>query len=248
MDHVPATMLAIEAGSCKFAASSAARSDGGFLPCGFECNFEDMAAHTASPSKSSKAGSLDVADVAVGGNVLSEVRNAAAQQHGGFAVAFFHGLAASVRPEQRTTFCRSMADGWDAAHHQPAPTFKERLIPFIGRKATSSAAAEELTCILCLCLTTFGPGAILEENILEECIAVVQDPELFNVYCAAANMIPKHAEQLMHTDAAVSGFLTSVSEVLSALAWLENTDNLGTGSILQLSQLAAALPEMDAVM
>jgi len=87
-------------------------------------------------------------------------------------------------------------------------------------------------------------GAV-QESILERCIAVVQDPALFNVYCAAASMIPKHAEQLMHTDAAISGFLTSVSEVLSALTWLENTDNLGTGSILQLSQLAAALPEMD---
>jgi len=87
-------------------------------------------------------------------------------------------------------------------------------------------------------------GAV-QESILERCIAVVQDPALFNVYCAAANMISEHAEQLMHTDAAISGFLTSVSEVLSALTWLENTDNLGTGSILQLSQLAAALPEMD---
>ena len=61
-----------------------------------------------------------------------------------------------------------MADGWDTAHHQPAPTFKERFIPFsrdiFGRKATSSAASEELTCILCLCLTAFGPGAILEVN------------------------------------------------------------------------------------
>ena len=42
-----------------------------------------MAAHIASPSKSSKAGGLDVADVAVGGNILSEMLNAAAQQHGG---------------------------------------------------------------------------------------------------------------------------------------------------------------------
>ena len=85
----------------------------------------------------------------------------------------------------------------------------------------------------------------LQEDILERCLAVVQNPALFNVYCAAANMIPEHAQQLMHTDAAVSDFLTSVSEVLSALTWLETTDNLGTGSILQLSQLAAALPEMD---
>ncbi len=91
-------------------------------------------------------------------------------------------------------------------------------------------------------MVTFGA---MQENILERCLGVVQNPALFNVYCAAADMVPKHAEQLMHTDAAVSGFLTSVSEVLSALAWLENTDNLGTGSILQLSQLAAALPEMD---
>ncbi|DBB07627.1 TPA: neuromuscular junction development [Trebouxia sp. C0006] len=166
----------------------------------------------------------------------------------GFAVAFFRGLAANERPEQQVAFCRSMVDGWDAAHHQSAPTFKNRLISFkgmFGQKATSSAASEELTCILCLCLTAFGPGAIVEENLLERCLAVVQNPALFNVYCAAANMIPEHAEQLMHTDAAVSGFLTSVSEVLSALAWLDNTDNLGTGSILQLSQLAAALPEMD---
>ena len=43
---------------------------------------QDMAAHIASPSKSSKAGSLDVADVAVGGNILSEMLNAAAKQHG----------------------------------------------------------------------------------------------------------------------------------------------------------------------
>ncbi len=91
-------------------------------------------------------------------------------------------------------------------------------------------------------MVTFGA---MQENILDRCLAVVQNPALFNVYCAAANMIPEHAEQLMHTDAAVSGFLTSVSEVLSALAWLDNTDNLGTGSILQLSQLAAALPKMD---
>ena len=85
----------------------------------------------------------------------------------------------------------------------------------------------------------------MQEDILDRCLAVVQNPALFNVSCAAANMIPEHAQQLMHTDAAVSGFLTSVSEVLSSLTWLETTDNLGTGSILQLSQLAAALPEMD---
>ena len=94
------------------------------------------------------------------------------------------------------------------------------------------------------CMSTVTVGA-MQENLLERCLAVVQNPTLFNVYCAAANMIPEHAQQLMHTDAAVSGFLTSVSEVLSALAWLDNTDHLGTGSILQLSQLAAALPEMD---
>ncbi len=85
----------------------------------------------------------------------------------GFALAFFRGLAASERPEQRTTFCRSMADGWDTAHRQPTPTFKERLTSLreiFGRKATFSAASEELTCILCLCLTAFGPGAILEVN------------------------------------------------------------------------------------
>ena len=58
-----------------------------------------------------------------------------------------------------------MADGWDAAHHQPAPTFKDRLIPFkgiFGQKANSNGASEELTCILCLCLTAFGPGAVPE--------------------------------------------------------------------------------------
>jgi len=44
---------------------------------------QDMAANITSPSKSNTAGSLDVADVAVGGDVLPEMRNAAAQQHGG---------------------------------------------------------------------------------------------------------------------------------------------------------------------
>jgi len=44
---------------------------------------QDMAAHIASPSNSNKAGSVDVADVAVGGDILSEMLNAAAQQHGG---------------------------------------------------------------------------------------------------------------------------------------------------------------------
>ena len=82
-------------------------------------------------------------------------------------------------------------------------------------------------------------------SILETCVAVAQNPALFNVYSTAANMMPEHAPELMHTDAAVSGFLTAVSKVLAALSWLDNTDNLSTGSILQLSQLAAALPEMN---
>ena len=38
-----------------------------------------MAANITSPSKSSEAGSMDVADVEVGGVVFSEMLNAAAQ-------------------------------------------------------------------------------------------------------------------------------------------------------------------------
>jgi len=100
-------------------------------------------------------------------------------------VAFFHGLAASERPEQRTAFCGSMVDGWDAAHHQPAPSFKDRLIPFkgmFGQKSTSTAASEELTCILCLCLTAFGPGAIHEVN-----------------YCSGPSCIPLTELSMMNT-------------------------------------------------
>lgn len=84
-----------------------------------------------------------------------------------------------------------------------------------------------------------------QESILDQCIAVAQNPALFNLYSTAAIMIPEHAEELMDIDAAVSGFLTAVSQVLSSLTWLNNQANLSTGSILQLSHLAAALPTMD---
>jgi len=53
------------------------------LPLTAQIVLQDLAAHIASSSKSSKAGSLDAADVAVGSNVLAEMLNAAAQQHGG---------------------------------------------------------------------------------------------------------------------------------------------------------------------
>ena len=105
-----------------------------------------------------------------------------------------------------------------------------------------------------ICLVSLPPSvnychvvfaALQGTSILESCVAVAQNPALFNVYSVAADMIPEHAPELMHTDSAVSGFLTAVSQVLAALSWLDNTGNLSTGSILQLSQLAAALPEMN---
>lgn len=57
--------------------------------------------------------------------------------------------------------------------------------------------------------------------------------------------MPEHAECNMYTDPAIRGFLTSVKSILSMLDWLKNEANLSTGSILQLSQLATALSDMD---
>ena len=85
----------------------------------------------------------------------------------------------------------------------------------------------------------------MQETTLERCVAVAHNPPLFNVYSSAATLLPEHAEELVHTDPAVSNFLTAVSQVLSALRWLSNKANLNAASILQLSQLAAALPDMD---
>lgn len=74
---------------------------------------------------------------------------------------------------------------------------------------------------------------------------MAQNPAQFNTYTTAAGLMPEHAECNMYTDPAIRGFLTSVKSILSMLDWLKNEANLSTGSILQLSQLATALSDMD---
>ena len=85
----------------------------------------------------------------------------------------------------------------------------------------------------------------MQESIMDRCIAVAQNGHLFNVYTTTALLMSELAEDLMHTDAVVSSFLTAVSEVRAALSWLDDEINLSSGSILQLSQLATALPTMN---
>lgn len=57
--------------------------------------------------------------------------------------------------------------------------------------------------------------------------------------------MPEHAERIMHTDPAVRVLLTAVKGIVDMLDWLKDQANLNTGSILQLSHLAAGLSEMD---
>lgn len=94
--------------------------------------------------------------------------------YAGFAVAFFGALAASGQPEQQAAFCRSMADAWDAAQYQPAPSFKDK-IPFFGRKGKPPVAPDDFTCTLCLCLTAFGPGALAQVQYSSEIIGIFPD-------------------------------------------------------------------------
>lgn len=99
---------------------------------------------------------------------------------------------------------------------------------------------------------------------------MAQNPTLFNIYTTAAGLVPQHAGHVMytdpimyraracaqilmpehaehhaHTDPAVSSFLTAVKRIVDMLDWLNDKENLGIGTILQLSQLAVALSEMD---
>ena len=110
----------------------------------------------------------------------------------------------------------------------------------------------------------------LQGTILERCIAVTHNPTLFNIYNTAAGLIPQHAGQAMYTDPimyraracaqiprtehveltanadpAVDNFLTAVKHVVDMLEWLSSEANVSTGNLMQLSQLATALADMD---
>ena len=110
----------------------------------------------------------------------------------------------------------------------------------------------------------------LQETTLERCLEVTRNPTLFNIYNTAAGLIPQHTEQAMYrdpimyraracaqilmpdhpgltanTDPAIDKFLTAVKHIGDMLEWLNNQANLSTGSLMQLSQLATALADMD---
>ena len=111
---------------------------------------------------------------------------------------------------------------------------------------------------------------VMQGTTLERCLAVTHNPILFNIYNTAAGLIPQHARQAMHrdpiiyraracaqtltpehaeltanTDPAVDTFLTAVKHIVDMLEWLNHPANLSTGNLLQLSQLATALADMD---
>ena len=74
---------------------------------------------------------------------------------------------------------------------------------------------------------------------------MARNPTLFNIYTTAAGLVPQHAGHVMHTNSAVRGFRTAVQRIVDMLDWLNDPANLSTGTILQLSELAAALSAMD---
>lgn len=55
----------------------------------------------------------------------------------------------------------------------------------------------------------------------------------------------EHAEHSVYKDRAISNFIAAVIDIREVLDWLNHQKNLSTSSLLQLSQLAAALTDMD---
>lgn len=113
-------------------------------------------------------------------------------------------------------------------------------------------------------------SSAVQGTTIERCVAVAGNPALFNIYNTAAALIlqhagqamykdpimyraeactkimmPEHAELTANMDPAVSNFLTAVKHIVDMLAWLNNPANVNTGTLLQLSQLATAMAEMD---
>ena len=86
---------------------------------------------------------------------------------------------------------------------------------------------------------------LLQGTTFERCMAVAQNAKLFNTYNMAAGLMPEHAKHAMHTNRVINDFMAAAKGIRDLLDWLTHQDNLNTGSILQLSQIAAALGDMD---
>ena len=68
---------------------------------------------------------------------------------------------------------------------------------------------------------------------------------MYRATACAQTLVPDHAELTTNTDSAVDNFLTAVRRTGDMLEWLDDQANLSTGNLIQLSQLATALAEMD---
>lgn len=85
---------------------------------------------------------------------------------------------------------------------------------------------------------------VMQESILDRCLAASHNPALFNLSQHFGTMIYEHVEALADEDLLVRQYLETIISTHTSLSKLSDHAQLCTASIAQLSQLAASLPDM----